>query len=308
MEDNKKPPRRRYPSVVWPVILITAGVLFLLSNFGYLDLNFSELWRLWPLLLILMGLDIILGRRSVIGNIIVLLITIAVIVGVVLFLIASPGLLGLSPAGAVEHFAEPLAGVAQADLEVNFAAGQLNITRLIDSPSLIEADLELVTSREPAWTIDRRDDRAEMLLEYVRGDWIENWNWRGGDRWNLRLSPEVALSLDVDVGAGGATISLIGLNVQDLQVESGAGHTKIIFPPEGDFSGQISGGVGAVVLEIPVEMAARLRIDRGLSALDISSRFTKENDVYRTADWETNPNRVDLDVDVGVGLLTIRDR
>jgi hypothetical protein len=263
---------------------------------------------LWPLLLVLIGLDIILGRRSVIGNIIVLVITIAVVVGVVLFLIASPGLLGLSAAGAVDHFAEPLAGLAQADLEVNFAAGQLNITRLTDSPSLIEADLELATSRNPAWTIDRRDDRAEMLLKYVRDDWIENWNWRGGDRWSLRLSPQVALSLDVDVGAGGATISLIDLNVQDLKVESGAGQTKIIFPQEGDFSGQISGGVGAVVLEIPVEMAARLRIDRGLSALDISSRFTKENDVYRTDDWETNPNRVDLDVDVGVGLLTIRDR
>jgi len=308
MEDNKKPPRRRYPSVVWPVILIAAGVLFLLSNFGYLDLNFSELWRLWPLLLVLMGLDILLGRRSVIGNIIVLLITIAVVAGVVLFLSASPGLLGLSPAGAVDHFAEPLAGLAQADLEVDFAAGQFNITRLTDSPSLIEADLELATSRKPAWTINRRDDRAEMLLKYVRGDWIENWNWHGGDRWSLRLSPEVALSLDVDVGAGDATISLIGLNVQDLKVESGAGQTKIIFPQKGDFSGGISGGVGAVVLEIPVEMAARLQIDRGLSALDISSRFTKENDVYRTDDWETNPNRVDLDVDVGVGLLTIRDR
>ena len=308
MEDDKKPPRRRYPSVVWPVILITAGVLFLLSNFGYLDLDFSELWRLWPLLLVLFGLDIIVGRRSVIGNIIVLLITIAVVVGAVLFLIASPGLLGLSPASAVDHIAEPLAGLAQADLKVNFAAGQLNITRLTDSQSLIEADLELATSREPAWTIDRQDDRAEMLLRYVRGDWIENWNWHGGDRWSLRLSPEVALSLDVDVGAGGATISLIGLNVQDLKVESGAGQTTIIFPQEGDFSGQISGGVGALVLEIPVEMAARLRIDRGVSALDISSRFTKENDVYRTDDWETNPNRVDLDVDVGVGLLTIRDR
>ncbi|MBC8253470.1 MAG: hypothetical protein H8E35_05520 [Ardenticatenia bacterium] len=70
--------------------------------------------------------------------------------------------------------------------------------------------------------------------------------------------------------------------------------------------GHVKGG--PVTDGAQVEMAARLRIDRGLSALDISSRFTQENDVYRTADWETNPNRVDLDVDVGVGLLTIRDR
>ncbi len=77
-------------------------------------------------------------------------------------------------------------------------------------------------------------------------------------------------------------------------------------PSIGHFLGHVKGG--PVTDGAQVEMAARLRIDRGLSALDISSRFTQENDVYRTADWETNPNRVDLDVDVGVGLLTIRDR
>jgi hypothetical protein len=54
-------------------------------------------------------------------------------------------------------------------------------------------------------------------------------------------------------------------------------------------------------------MAARIRVDRGLSALDISRRFEKEGDVYLTDDWKTNENRVDLDVDIGVGLVTIRE-
>jgi hypothetical protein len=49
--DEKR--RRTRPSLIWPVILITVGILFLLSNLGVLDINFWELWRLWPVLLIL---------------------------------------------------------------------------------------------------------------------------------------------------------------------------------------------------------------------------------------------------------------
>jgi len=298
--------RRRYPSLAWPILLITAGVLFLLSNMGVLDVNFWELWRLWPLLLILGGLDIILGRRSFLGNIVVLLITIAVVAGVVIFLVAAPGALGPTP-GIVERITEPLDGVERANLKVHFAAGQLDISQLIDSSSLVEGDLDLATRRKPTWTIDTGADRADMTLEYTRGGQPEDWNWRGGDEWDLRLSPQVRFSLDVDVGAGEATIDLTGLDIQDLKVTAGAGQTTVIFPQEGDFSATVSGGVGRLVIEIPADLAARIQVDRGLSALDISRRFEQDGDVYRTGDWEANENRVDLEIDVGVGLVTVRE-
>ena len=302
--EEKGGARRRYPSLVWPILLITAGLLFLLSNLGVLDVNFWELWRLWPLLLILAGLEIILGRRSFVGNVIVLIVTIAVVAGVVIFLIAAPDVLAPSSAGGVDRITEALEGVERASLKVNFAAGQLDISRLVDSSSLIEGDLGLATERQPTWEIDRKGDRADMVLEYERG--FQDWRGRG-DEWHLRISPNVGFSLNVDVGAGRATIDLTGLDIRDLTVDAGAGQTTVIFPDEGDFSATVDSGVGGLVLEIPEEMAARIRVNRGLSALDISRRFDKEGDVYLTDDWETNENRVDLDVDIGVGVVTIRE-
>jgi hypothetical protein len=55
---------REERDLFWPVILIGAGLLFVLSDLGGLPLNeFSGLQQWWPLGLILIGFDWLLGRR-----------------------------------------------------------------------------------------------------------------------------------------------------------------------------------------------------------------------------------------------------
>jgi hypothetical protein len=303
--EEKGGDRRRYPSLVWPILLITAGVLFLLSNLGILEVNFWELWRLWPVLLILAGLEVVLGRRSLLGNLIVLIVTVVTVAGVVILLTAAPGVLGPTVSGGVDRIAEPLEGVERVSLEVGFAAGQLDIGALSDSSSLIEGNLELASDHKPTWKIDRQGSRADMALEYRQR--IRTSAWRGGDEWDLRLSPQVGLSLTVSAGAGRATIDLTDLDIRDLSVSAGASQSTVVLPRDGNFSASISGGVGALVVEIPEEMAARLRVDRGVGALDVSDRFDRQGDIYLTDDWDTNENRVDLEVDIGVGLVTVRE-
>ncbi len=305
MEEKERTHHR--PSLVWPVILITAGILFLLSNLGVLDINFWDLWRLWPVLLILAGLEIILGRRSALGNIISLILTLVVIGGVVALLVLSPGVIGGSSQAAGEmRIQESLEGVERAELALSFAAGELKIGRLSDSPSLIEGDLDLVTNRKPVWDFERSSGRADMSLGYTGGN-FSAWNGRGDD-WNIRLSPKASFWLDIDLGAGDATIDLSGLDVRSLQVNTGAGRNTITLPAEGDLSGKITGGVGQLVIKIPEGVAARVRVEHGLGGVNVSGRFDKQGDnLYLTDDWEQNENRVDLEVSVGVGQVTIRE-
>jgi hypothetical protein len=305
VEEKESRRHRRPPSLVGPVILITIGVLVLLSNLDMLHVNLWELWRLWPVLLILGGLEILLGRRSALGSVIVLVLTLAVMAGIVLLLVAAPGALGPTASGGVDRITEPLGGIEQADLKVSFAAGQLGIGQLADSTSLVEGTLGLATKAKPVWSIDRSGDHATMTLGYKQEQSFTTFS--GGDDWNLQLSPQAAFSLDVDVGAGGATLDLTGLDVRDLKIQAGAGQTTVILPATGDFSADLSGGVGALTIEIPPAMAARLRIDRGLSGLSLPARFSKQGEDYVTSDWTTNQNRVDVYLSMGVGLLTVRE-
>jgi len=48
-----------------PVVLITVGTALLLSNLGYLE--FDSVWRLWPLVLIAVGLNIVFSHAKVKG-------------------------------------------------------------------------------------------------------------------------------------------------------------------------------------------------------------------------------------------------
>jgi hypothetical protein len=275
-----------------------------LANLDLLHINFLELWRLWPLLLILVGLEVLFGYRSTLGRIVVLVATVVLLGGVVWLLVTAPSALRVTTSASTEQIAEPLGSVEQADLTLNFAAGQLTLGELTDSPLLIQGTLNLATQTKPQLATSQSGGRATMSLGYKEGQTFTAFT--GGDNWNVLLSPKAGFTLNVDVGAGDARLDLTGLDIRGLQVSGGASQTTVIFPATGDFSAQIEGAVGGLTLEIPSGIAARLRIDRGLSALTLSARFAPQGQYYETSDWTTNQNRVDIQLSMGVGALTIR--
>lgn len=57
---SELPARRDSRSIFAPVVLIGAGVLFLLENIGIVgELDWAAAWRYWPLALIFLGLNVL---------------------------------------------------------------------------------------------------------------------------------------------------------------------------------------------------------------------------------------------------------
>jgi predicted membrane protein len=92
VEDNPKRPERprRRPSIFWPLILITLGVIFLLNNVGVIQGTvWDTILRLWPLLFIAIGLDGVYRGEGLVGS------TFMIGIGAV-FLLANLGYLTLN--------------------------------------------------------------------------------------------------------------------------------------------------------------------------------------------------------------------
>jgi hypothetical protein len=54
-------------------------------------------------------------------------------------------------------------------------------------------------------------------------------------------------------------------------------------------------------------MAARVQVNQGIDWVDIPSRFEERGQgQYRTHDWDTNENRVDLEIEIGVGQVVLQ--
>jgi hypothetical protein len=98
--------RRHRGSFTWGLFFILLGVLFLLSNFGALPpATWEQISKLWPVLIILIGLDTLMGHSDAgdFVSTIVGLFIFGTILGVVLF-VAAPNILAGLPQGMLNYF------------------------------------------------------------------------------------------------------------------------------------------------------------------------------------------------------------
>ena len=309
--DRTAPPRRR-GTVVWPLLLIAVGSLLLLQNLGLLPWSlWGQTWRLWPLVLVLIGLELLLGGRVRGGALAV--VTLGLLAVGVWALVGAPGARVAGGERERRTFDQPLQGATQANVRAEFGAGELRIGALEpggDRLASMAFDGPAAAAPEPSFSI--QDGRADLryALSGRRGFGPPFFGPNGGGMsMELRLAPEVPTSLRVSLGAAQARLDLSKLKLSQVELETGASSTWLRLPEAGGAtSARLEAGAASIDVELPAGVAAQVRYDGGLSTLNVQNpRLQPTGDhTYRTADYDSNPNRVDMRVETGVTTVTIR--
>jgi hypothetical protein len=289
------------------MILIGFGALLLLNNFNVLSWNIWEVvFRLWPVLLIAVGLDLVFGRRSAFGSLLVAAITVTLL-GAGIWYYAPDLSTGQALAG--ETISEALGGAERAEIQIGGSVGTLQIGAT-ESEQLIEGQIDLARNERVVRDLSLDGDTAEYTLNSRGGNsgWFFNFRNEENRTWDLRLNQDIPMDLSVDTGVGRAILNLEQLDLTSLTVNLGAGETLITLPREGEFEAEVDGGVGQVTIRIPEGMAARIHVDRGIGNVDVDRAFDSEGDnTYLSPNYSRAENRVDLEVNVGVGQVKIEE-
>ncbi len=312
-------PRRRPPSFFWPLVLIGTGVMLLLSNLGYLPWeSWNIVWRLWPLLLVALGIDVLFGRRSMFGTIVSGLLILALIGGavvVVLFAQNIPGLteLAQSPAVRIRHIEYPLGNVESAEVAIDWTSMPCHLGALRDSSNLIEGDIAY--RGELIFDVNVRNDQADVMLDsHFSGPWFwpSGFSNRENHRWDVKLSPDVSLDLTLDVGSGSCDLDLSDLQVSDLFLDVGSGSVDLALPDDSTFEAGIEGGSGSLVITLPEGVGAQVVLESGSGSFRPDERFRlvrgerDDDGVWETDDFDTAEHTIELRIDQGSGSVRIR--
>jgi hypothetical protein len=251
--------------VFWPLVLIALGLIFLLQNFGFISgVSWLAVASLWPLLLVLIGLDIAFARRWPLPT---LAVEVAVIAAGLALVAYSPNLspgvfvFGDGATTGETDVAAPRGDATQLNLTLNGGATHSyhvmgGATQLVEAHSA-NPDLRLRVSGASARPDVRLDQTSSGFFHPVSGSDIQ-----------IRVAADVETSLTVNVGAGEFDVDLSDVRVSDGRLNVGASSLRFVLPkPTGDVPIRMNGGASNIVIVVPEAIEARIATTGGLLSL-----------------------------------------
>lgn len=325
----------------WAVILIAIGVIWFLLQADILSsANLVVLFRLWPIILVAVGLELLIGRNS---RSLSLLIGVGTVILLAVLMVFGPSL-GLAGAANVQtvQYSEPLDDATSAKFDLDFSVGNVDMRALSDSNTLINADLRYIgevdfesssTNGEKLVTLTSRND-SRNFFDFLSFSFIDSSD-QNSLRWQIRLSPSIPLALNLKGGVGTNTLDLGGVQLSSLRYDGGVGESTISLP-SGSYDldlnagvgglsvkfaddtavdASIVGGVGRVTLDLPDNAPVRLEVEETLGDIDMPGNFVEvssNQDVDESGIWESvsyadagDSARIRIVFDGGVGGLSV---
>lgn len=311
----------------WAIFLLIVGAVPLAVRAGYLsEAQIRDAGRLWPLILIGIGVGILLARTrwAFLGSILV-----AGTFGLIMGGLLSGGVQGFTGSACgrdagTTAFAPregPLTGTS-GSVEINLNCGDLSVAAAQGNSWHVEGEDRNgggpnLNADNAALSVRSRDNNGGPLGVFG-----------AGETWRITLPDAVRLDLNMNLNAGssrmnlgGAAVGTVELNLNagsatvdlgsvrelgDLQIGLNAGSLKLTLPSQ-SVSGSIEANAGSVNLCVPPGVALRLRTAESIVAsYDYEGHgLVKNGTTWQTPGFETAAIRIDLNTQANAGSFSL---
>jgi hypothetical protein len=262
------PPGYRYRGLIWPAALIVIGGIALLVNTDVISADrLYRLGDLWPLLLIVIGLELLITRAPLPPNV-------AAIAAVLILLLAAGGTIAYVAAGAAVpggtqtmDRSASAGTLDHASLEVDVGGANLKIVGDDIGGDLFRAHIEY-TGPAPGVSVDSTTGHVQISQS-------SGFHFLGPQHFVLAMtvSKNVRWAIAVHSGATSATYDFSKLKLQSLEDDTGASREDIALgTPTGKVPVTINGGALTVNMHRPAGTAAQVEVSGGAVSLTYDGR------------------------------------
>ena len=317
----------RRTSIIFPVLLITVGGLFLYRSWNPEFNPWPILATYWPLLLVFIGLGKIwdylrqrqtgsqpvdtssgapagAGSSSSVGT------TVAVVAAVAVLLILlwhGSGRIRARDGGfrGHENHTVDTQGAKTVTASIQMAAGELVIGG--GTSHLMDGTFDFREGRgTPEVRYNVSDGKGDLSIEETHTGPNIVMPGNNHTNWNLRFGNQVPLEMTVNMGAGEGQLRLRDLPVTRLELNLGAGRVDadLTGDRKSDLRADISGGVGEAVLRLPKNVGVIADVSGGLGSVDTRG-LRKDGDQYINDAYGHTPATIRLHISGGIGSISL---
>lgn len=315
-------------------VLVLLGFLFLGRNMGWFDFHFGEIFRYWPLLFVVLGINFIWGKSN--RNVtVVSLILLAIAIP---FFVATKvrdhirdgdfrdGGVGVfrhdsdddedfdlhfdddddesddhseaDRGGGKQYLAEPMVDSIRT-ASFRLEGGAAEFTMGTSDKQLAEADGNLDFGNLNLKTVSGSGGNQVTLSMKGHGKW--KWKNEGGHNdVAVRLNPRPVWNLDMKVGAGKVDFDLSPFQIRKIKLETGAAEMDLKLGDRSDnLDVDVDAGVASVEIKVPQSVGCRIETHGALTDKNFQG-FTRIGDAYETPGYSTAKKKINIRFDGGI--------
>jgi hypothetical protein len=299
-------------NIIWGLILVLIGVLFILKNLDIIYFSWYSLWKLWPLLLVLIGVTILPVKDSI-----KVVLAIIVLIAAAFFLVSFPDFHNRNNDRSINNSQDNLNGkdtkeidqrifevydstITEAFLKFDAAAGDFTIDQSTDELFEFEKDGNL---GRYIYSIKDLGAKREIGIELEEGRIIRS-DLR--NKVSIKLNPNPAWEIKVDVGAANIELDLSSFKIQKLDIDGGASSIDIrLGTLQADCKIKINSGASSINIKVPREFACEVNTSTVLSSKDLEGFDKMGSGTYVTPGFSDKTKNIVIDVEAAVSSLSV---
>ena len=316
------------------VVLILIGVVLLMQSYGYVQIHFWNFFHLWPIIIVVVGINLIFANNRSGWATILKLSVIVIGFGLLLFGNFSnksrnwPGYSyhfddndnddddddedsfdgKITKTGGTSFFTEAYTDSVKV-AELNISGGATTYKLSDTTNALFDANTQGAFGNYGLKT-EKRDSlyKLNFKMQDSKGhfDWNDDDN-KKGNMATFKLNENPEWDINVAIGATDLDFDLSRFKVRSLDLAGGAGAFKIkLGQPLAVTKVDVSTGASDVDISIPANAACRITKSTAFSSNSFEG-FNKVGDsTYETAGFARAANKIIIKIDGGMSAFKVK--
>ncbi len=285
--------------------LIAVGAVWLLQTMGLITFNvFNSIAQLWPLILVVIGINIIFR-----GNDIVRLVTwMAFFAAVIIYGYYNPVVNNQKAlTNGKTHIIEKLEATDSGFLKINAGASELNLKSGTENLMEIWSNIPNMNySTDYDYGNGNKGARISVGSRESGGFW--SFGNMSGRRMELSLNQDVVWDVDVDFGAGASRLDFSDVKLGKADLDIGAGSlTMYVGSNNAQTDIKLDAGASSIELYVPKTSGVVITAENALSSINIDQLdLIKEGKRYTSRNYDEAESKIDIDLHMGMGSFELK--